>query len=188
MSNYGVLGPCSFNDCKNRAIRRCDWNVSMKEENGGCNELFCSEHAYHPLGEEFPLSCEDCKEYYLSDMKLKCWFRIILALIVIAALSAATAIYIIEREVKLTERQFTYRAWNQDTEEEEEKARNLINPSFDHRAQSLAISLSFIEPLNKERRRTHKSSVRWSDLWFNVAFDAAELFSQGNDLSEQGEK
>lgn len=70
LQRYGVLGPCTYDDCKNYATNRCNWRRECSMSSGGCHEQFCQDHSYIPQGASQPQSCQDCSQYYQYDMKL----------------------------------------------------------------------------------------------------------------------
>ena len=88
----GVCGPCSFDDCKKPGIKRCAWKNRMRFSTGGCDELFCEDHAFTPPGASKPVCCTDCQTAWGKDKR--CGKIIIFVVIGIILLLAATAIVV----------------------------------------------------------------------------------------------
>ena len=61
MQLTGVCGPCSYDDCKKPGIKRCSWKNRMRFSTGGCDELYCEDHAYTPPGASSAVCCVDCQ-------------------------------------------------------------------------------------------------------------------------------
>ena len=64
-----ILGPCSFEDCEEFAFSRCFWKNQFKLSSGGCDELFCDDHAYIPKGSKNPVCCAACEAAFNSDKR-----------------------------------------------------------------------------------------------------------------------
>ena len=66
LKTFGVIGPCSFDGCRKIATSRCNWKTTGCRQ-GGCDELYCPDHAYAPKDPKKPVCCIDCASQYATD-------------------------------------------------------------------------------------------------------------------------
>ena len=63
------MGPCSFDNCHKYAFYNCLWKNKWKLRNGGCDELYCDDHAFYLDDSPTPICCKDCEKTYHGDKK-----------------------------------------------------------------------------------------------------------------------
>ena len=68
LKKYGVIGPCSFDGCTNMATARCGYKTTCLRQ-GGCDELYCPQHAHYSKKGDKIVCCQDCASQYDSDQK-----------------------------------------------------------------------------------------------------------------------
>lgn len=64
-----LLGPCSFDNCHKYAFYNCYWPNKWTLRGGGCDELYCDDHAFFLADSPTPICCKDCEKQYHSDKK-----------------------------------------------------------------------------------------------------------------------
>lgn len=190
IGQFGLLGPCSFEDCVEFAEFKCQWKMNWGLSSGGCEELYCRDHAFTPPGAKDPVCCINCANAYTQSKKRqKCVFGIVVTIIVliIVVIIMGIASELNKENETGGRRQRVEDAWDRlkDVVEEvvEEKVNRWDDTWMDERVYSEAVGTDMWVDVNKFRVEGGKNSLEWQELWSNLVYDVATDFSRGTLVS-----
>lgn len=79
-----TLGPCSFAECEDFAVHRCEWKNQGRLTNRGCKEVYCASHGYVPEKANEPVCCLNCEKAFNNDtMRVKMVFVLGISIILL---------------------------------------------------------------------------------------------------------